>query len=109
MTAEIMVAKSRPAAYRKRAATCVPPFALGELVGRHARVASSSCKGRRGTEGTVVDETENTLVLETAKGRKTIPKRGCVFEFPEGSVRGDAIAHRPEDRTKKLAKLAARR
>lgn len=101
----------RPAACRKQASrTRIPLFALGELIGKRVRVQESSCKGMQGIGGTVLDETANTFVLETPRGRKTVPKRGSAFLFPgEGIVDGSALLCRPEDRTKKLAKLAARR
>jgi ribonuclease P protein subunit POP4 len=60
-----------------------------------------------GMEGTVVDETRETLVIERG-ARRTLPKRGNVFEFTleDGTtvvLEGDAIAYRPEDRIKRAA------
>ncbi|MFH1056223.1 MAG: ribonuclease P protein subunit [Candidatus Micrarchaeota archaeon] len=82
-------------------------FLAGELIGENARVEKSSCKGVQGLEGKIVDESRNTFVILTQKGRKTIPKKECVFFFPSSGVRGDGelLVSRPEDRTKKLARL----
>ena len=86
-------------------------FALGELIGKRARVQESSCKGMQGIEGTILDETANTFVFETPRGRKTVPKKGSAFFFPGegGAVDGNLLLCRPEDRTKKLAKAVSRR
>jgi ribonuclease P protein subunit POP4 len=76
-----------------------------ELTGLTVKVVQSGDGGMIGMEGTVVDETRETLVIEEGKQR-TIPKRGMVFEFTldDGSsvtVRGDDIAFRAEDRVKR--------
>ncbi|MCX6767486.1 MAG: ribonuclease P protein subunit [Candidatus Micrarchaeota archaeon] len=83
----------------------IPLAALGEFIGKKVRVAASSCKGVQGIEGTVLDETANTFVLETRRGRKRILKKGSVFLFEGEEVPGSLLIHRPEDRTKKLARL----
>lgn len=81
-----------------------PAFVLGELIGERVRVEESSCRELRGIEGLIVDETLGTFVVETACGRKRIPKRGSEFFFPshEVLVDGGLLYCRPEDRTKKL-------
>ena len=86
-------------------------FLAGELIGETAKVEWSSGKGFQGLEGKIMDETKNTFVLETVKGRKTVPKKECVFFFPARGVRaeGELLVSRPEDRTKKIARLSARR
>ena len=50
-------------------------FLCDELIGLRLKVLDSSCKGLRGLEGTVQDETENILVLRTAKGDKKVAAR----------------------------------
>ncbi|MEM4255310.1 MAG: ribonuclease P protein subunit [Candidatus Norongarragalinales archaeon] len=99
---------------RKRWASLSPSaaeFLAGELIGEKARVEWSSDKGFQGLEGKITDETKNTFVLETGKGRKTVPKNGCVFFFLGAGVKadGELLVSRPEDRTKKIARLSARR
>lgn len=74
-----------------------------EFIGRHVKVLQSSCKNQTGLEGKVVDETKNTLVIETKNGEKTVLKKNCCFIF-EGKdvVKGCEILFRPEERTKKV-------
>jgi len=103
----MLVEKTRPAARQKQAGTggVVPSLAFGELIVKRVRVERSSCKGAQGIEGIVLDETLNTFVLGTPRGRKRIPKKGAVFLFEGERVSGSLLLHRPEDRTKKLARL----
>lgn len=78
---------------------------LHDLIGLRVRVVQARDGGMVGMEGTVVDETRETLVIEEG-GRRILPKRGNSFEFTleDGTVTvldGDAIAFRPEDRIKR--------
>lgn len=86
-------------------------FLAGELIGERTRVEKSSGKGFQGLEGKISDETRNTLVIETKTGKKTVPKKECVFFFPGAKVscEGGLLVARPEDRTKKLARLFSRK
>ena len=60
--------------------------------------------------GTIIDETKNTIKIEDANNcEKIIPKRGStfVFELPNGEkieVDGNILSIRPEDRIKKRFK-----
>jgi len=96
---------------RKRPTQSEFEFLAGELIGEKTSVVKSSSKGFQGLEGKIVDETRNTFVLETRRGRKTVPKKECVFLFPASGVKADGslLVSRPEDRTKKIARLSARR
>lgn len=80
-----------------------------ELIGLRVRVVSGACLDYAGINGRVVDETKNTLVLETAKGEVLVPKKGSTFRFFLGAdavdVDGSLIAMRPEERPKKLMKF----
>lgn len=56
-----------------------------------------------GIAGTVVDETRETVSIQSADRERVVPKRGTTFRVtaPDGStatVAGDSIAKRPEDR-----------
>lgn len=77
----------------------------GELIGRRARISASNDPTLLDAEGTVVDETLNTLTLHSGSSRRTVGKPGQQFaitvEGREVLVNGDEIAHRPEDRVKK--------
>ncbi|MFQ5648100.1 MAG: ribonuclease P protein component 1 [Candidatus Aenigmatarchaeota archaeon] len=77
-----------------------------ELIGLRARITRAENKQLIGTEGRVVDESRNTLTLETAGKEKSFAKAGCTFEFriPSGQrvrVDGKLLVARPEDRIKK--------
>jgi len=85
-------------------------LAAHEWCGLKAKVVESTDPKRKGTEGVVVDETQNTLVLE-AKGKEiVVPKKECVFEFDLGkdekgnaektALKGKDFLKRPEDRAK---------
>lgn len=76
-----------------------------ELIGLEAGVIGSTNKFQIGIHGTVVDETKNTLTIETGKGLKKIQKKGAtfIFKIPSGKkvkVVGNKIATRPEERIK---------
>lgn len=76
-----------------------------ELIGLTVEIADSTNKFQIGLKGLVVDETKNTLIIETEKGIKKIQKKGSVFIFKISSekkvkVSGNKIAVRPEDRLK---------
>lgn len=78
-----------------------------ELIGLKVRVAKSLSLPFAGIKGTVVDETKNTLVIGAGGKEKTVPKKGCVFQFtlPGGEkalLDGGRIAYRPYDRPKKM-------
>lgn len=80
-----------------------------ELVGSHTKVVESSCPQYKGIEGAVIGETKNTLVIRTAKGDKTLPKKDNVFEISVDSLRvlvdGPLIIGRPEDRIKNKVRI----
>lgn len=77
-----------------------------ELIGLFVTVESAHA-GWNGLEGTVVDETKHTILVERASGSEIlVPKRGQRFVFRVGNerfvVNGSDIEFRPEDRTKKV-------
>jgi len=81
-------------------------IARHELVGLSVRVVDDA-DDRAGIAGEVVDETTNTLVIEThgqeAERTKTVPKAGARFAFDlDGEtvvVEGDRLVARPARRT----------
>jgi ribonuclease P protein subunit POP4 len=80
---------------------------MHELIGLSLKVVRASDGGMVGMEGTVVDETRETLVIDGDR-RRTLPKRGNAFEFTleDGTtavIEGDVIAYRPEDRVKRAS------
>lgn len=76
-----------------------------ELIGLRVTVESPD-KGVDGLEGLVIDETMQTLLVESPDGiERRVPKPGARFVFEVGGesivVRGTDIRFRPEDRTKR--------
>lgn len=77
-----------------------------ELIGLKARVVKSTDSSQQGMQGTVIDETYNTLTIETQGKEKTVAKKNAVFVFTLPSnvkveVDGLLLVNRPEDRIKK--------
>ncbi len=59
-------------------------IARHEWMGLTVRVDHSTHAPRVQSQGVVVDETKNTLVVQTAKGRTIVPKAESVFAFDLG-------------------------
>ncbi len=79
-------------------------FLSRELIGKEAKITSSSCKDLPQAKGKIIDETANTFVIEYSEGkRKTIPKATSVFEIDGKKINGKILVGRPEDRTKKFS------
>lgn len=83
---------------------------IHEFIGLQCEIISSLSIFLKGIKGTVIDETLNTLILETEKGRKIIPKKNSKFEFtlPESNekvtVNGNDIINLPENRPKRMGR-----
>ncbi len=86
---------------------------LNELIGLRVRVLRCLDKKQRGLEGTVIDETKNTLVVDTSKGRRTLIKASSTFRFYAGRksfvVDGLEINSRPYERIEKGMKFYRKR
>jgi ribonuclease P protein subunit POP4 len=74
----------------------------GELVGQHIEVVESSNQSTIvGMKGKIVDETQQTLVVEVNGERKTLLKHAVVIRLDSGEVvEGRTIMKRPEERMK---------
>jgi ribonuclease P protein subunit POP4 len=75
-----------------------------ELIGLDVEVVDATDPSQRGMCGRVVDETQNTLLLEVGEREVRIPKGGTTFRFAVAdgaTVLGDRLRYRPEDRVKK--------
>lgn len=77
-----------------------------ELIGLKVKVAKSTNPTQKNISGIVVDESHNTLTVETSKKEKKVIKQSSAFVFtlPNGvkvEVDGNVIVGRPEDRIKK--------
>jgi len=71
-----------------------------EWIGKHGKVVSSTNPDALGIEGTIVDETKNTVTIETPRGDKKVQKRGTVFAIDGHQVSGDDVLASPEERIK---------
>ena len=80
-----------------------------EFIGLKVNVSGDKNKSLN-LYGTIIDETKNTIRIETQNNaEKVIPKKGSifVFEFPNGEkveINGEILSIRPEDRIKKRFK-----
>ncbi|MBN2101425.1 MAG: ribonuclease P protein component 1 [Candidatus Aenigmarchaeota archaeon] len=77
-----------------------------EIVGLDVVVTASLNPSVKGLGGRVIDETRNTITIETDKKVRKIIKEECAFSFSipgSGTVEidGKELAGRPEDRIKK--------
>ncbi len=80
-----------------------------ELIGLMVEIADSTNPSLTGISGRVVDETRNTLVVETDDGEKRVPKACARFTFtlPDGRqarVEGLVLESQPENRINKRVK-----
>lgn len=73
-----------------------------ELIGLQVDVVRSSDETVEVVSGNVVDETRQTLVIDTEGTERTVPKQGAVFRFSvDGTtveLDGGLIEGRPEER-----------
>lgn len=78
---------------------------MGELIGRKTEVSESRDPRKKGLKGKIVNETLNTIQIDTEDGEKKIPKKTSKFKFTikdqEIEINGEEIKYRPEDRIKK--------
>ena len=76
-----------------------------ELIGREAEIVESRVLSQKGLKGKIIDETRNTIIIETEKGDKKILKKDVVikvmFDGTPVFIEGKYLIGRPEDRIKK--------
>ncbi len=77
-----------------------------ELISLPVKVIKSTDPTQSKLSGKVIDETYNTLKIETKNKEKTVIKGNCVFVFTlpnktKVQVDGKLLISRPEDRIKK--------
>jgi len=76
-----------------------------ELIGLDVVVSESLNPLSIGIQGKVIDETQQTLTIQTKKGNKKILKRLAIFVFKvkdkKVEVNGSVIAKRPWERISK--------
>jgi ribonuclease P protein subunit POP4 len=84
-----------------------------ELIGLPVEVVQASNPSQQGIAGRIVDETRNTVLIETARGTKRIGKAHATFRltFPDGTVvdvSGSALVSQPEKRISKASKTTSK-
>ena len=76
-----------------------------ELIGLKLEVVKSKNLSLVGIKGKIVDETKNTITIQTKDKMKKILKNQVVFNLKVGNkvfqVDGKVLVGRPEDRVKK--------
>lgn len=86
---------------------------LHELIGLRVEITKSQDNSRKGIKGTVIDETKNTLVIDTPSGKRVVPKMASTFKFVHGRsrfiVEGREINFRPHERLEKSYRFYKRR
>ncbi|MCL5433766.1 MAG: ribonuclease P protein component 1 [Candidatus Marsarchaeota archaeon] len=87
---------------------------LHELIGKEAKTIKSNDKSQIGIKGKVIDETKNTLLIETSKGIKRVTKNISTFAFKiDGRnifiVDGKEINFRSYERIEKCIKYYKKR
>ena len=79
------------------------PFA-GELIGKEVVVEGSTNSSLVGLVGTIIDETRNTIVLNTLGKRKTVLKSSVTLEVTldgrQVHLQASSLQKRPEARIK---------
>ncbi len=72
----------------------------------HAEVVKSSDRFQKGIKGIVIDDTRNTLLLDTLHGKRMIIKKTSTFKFIANknifTVSGSLLECQPYERTDKL-------
>lgn len=75
-----------------------------ELIGLETEVVNPTNKNQEGIHGKLINETRDTIVIETGQGDKRITKKNTDFRFflPNKNikVKGCYLIGRPEDRIK---------
>ena len=84
-------------------------LARHEMIGLSVFVAGSTNRDLVGISGRIVDETRNTLLVETEHGTKRIPKSNTslTFTLPDGQrtrITGSILISQPENRINKKIK-----
>ena len=83
--------------------TTAAPLTRHELIGMNVRVMKSSNPTHVGIVGSIIDETMNTVVIDSVSGKKRLPKDILVlgFALSDGTlieIDGKQLDGRPADR-----------
>lgn len=61
------------------------------MVGKYTCVIKAENPSQIGMKGLIVDESRNTVTMQTQKGLKRLPKKGTSFEINGKKVEGALI------------------
>lgn len=70
------------------------------FIGKHLIVVKATNDALVGLQGTVVDETKFSFIIEHDGVEKRVLKRNSHFLIGDNAVSGDDVCRRPEDRMK---------
>ena len=73
-----------------------------EFIGEIVTISHHSDPSLCGVSGMIIDETRETVVIESDGSKKTVSKRPARFMFENGEIVGSKVAYRPQDRIKKV-------
>jgi|YelNatPaOPRAMG01_1025707.scaffolds.fasta_scaffold00360_35 RNase P/RNase MRP subunit p29 len=80
---------------------------LTDVIGANLKILEHSDPSLVNVTGTVVDESKNTLLIDTGNGRKVIPKSRSKVTLDGFKVDLYEIRIRPEDKIKKMRRRRA--
>ena len=73
----------------------------GELVGSQIEIVDSKNKSLVGKKGEIIDETKNTLTIQTKRKKIKVLKAHITIMINNQKIQGKSLVSRPEDRLKK--------
>jgi len=71
------------------------------IIGSTIKVVDADNKSQVSIEGKIVDETRNTLTVQTSKGIKKLVKDKITMMINNQKINGKELVGRPEERIKK--------
>ncbi|MBI5390764.1 ribonuclease P protein subunit [Candidatus Woesearchaeota archaeon] len=69
-----------------------------EWINQTIDVAAARQASYLGVHGKVLDETKESLLVQTSNGRKRVLKQGVVFKIHDTLIKGNDLRKRPEER-----------
>lgn len=71
-----------------------------QLLGKTIEIVDSTNKSLIGLRGVVIDDTKDSLLLNTTRGEKRVVKHTITFTLDGETIAGNAISQKPQDRLK---------
>lgn len=78
------------------------------LIGEKVEIVSSRNETLQGVIGTIIDETKNTITIETEDKIKKVLKKDVKLRINTAVINGSDLIGRPEERLKKKDKVKSR-